>query len=191
VSKAIELATAPGAVRIIGGNLRNSKLSVPSLAGLRPTPDRVRETLFNWLAPMIAGARVMDMFAGTGALGIEALSRGAAFVEFVEADQGLAKALQSALTRLHVAARARVRCRRAPGQTLNDLAPFDLIFLDPPFSMQLWHPALDAITAANALTANGLVYLETPDSAPLPPGWQVRKFAKAGAVTFGLYAYVH
>src|SRR5436190_10248795 len=91
---------APGRIRIIGGNLRNSRLEVPALAGLRPTPERVRETLFNWLAPGLPGMRVLDLFAGTGALGIEALSRGAASVDFVERDAAAAQALRANLSRL-------------------------------------------------------------------------------------------
>src|SRR4051794_41546295 len=91
---------APGRVRIIGGSLRGSKLEVPHVPGLRPTPDRVRETLFNWLMPIIDGARCLDLFAGTGALGIEALSRGAAAVDFVETDAKLAQALRANLSRL-------------------------------------------------------------------------------------------
>src|SRR5581483_4346490 len=91
---------APGRVRIIGGSLRGSKLEVPDVPGLRPTPDRVRETLFNWLMPVIDGARCLDLFAGTGALGIEALSRGAAVVDFVESDARLVALLRANLSRL-------------------------------------------------------------------------------------------
>src|SRR5215831_14365771 len=90
----------PGRVRIVAGALRGSRLDVPALPGLRPTPDRVRETLFNWLMPVIDGARCLDLFAGTGALGIEALSRGAAWTDFVETDPRLAQALRDNLARL-------------------------------------------------------------------------------------------
>src|SRR5512142_1045891 len=95
---------APGKLRIIGGSLRGSRLVVPDLPGLRPTPDRVRETLFNWLMPVIEGAQCLDLFAGTGALGIEALSRGAAGVDFVETDAKLAELLRANLARLKQAA---------------------------------------------------------------------------------------
>ena len=94
----------PGRIRIIGGSLRNSRLQVTELPGLRPTAERVRETLFNWLAPVIAGARCLDLCAGTGALGIEALSRGAASVQFVERDARAAQALRDNLRRLKVSA---------------------------------------------------------------------------------------
>src|SRR3954468_21610326 len=93
---------APGRIRVIGGTLRNSRLEVPDLPGLRPTSDRIRETLFNWLLPMLGGARCLDLFAGTGALGIEALSRGAAAVTFVETHPKLAAALRANLARLKV-----------------------------------------------------------------------------------------
>ncbi|HSE11103.1 MAG TPA: 16S rRNA (guanine(966)-N(2))-methyltransferase RsmD, partial [Rudaea sp.] len=101
-----------GKLRIIGGSLRGSKLAVDDVAGLRPTPDRVRETLFNWLAPIIDGARCLDLFAGTGALGVEALSRGAASVDFVERDPRLAQSLRQNLQRLRQAD-ATVRCADA------------------------------------------------------------------------------
>src|SRR5580704_13570313 len=97
-------AAAPGRIRIIGGNLRNSRLNVPDLPGLRPTAERVRETLFNWLVPVIDGARCLDLCAGTGALGIEALSRSAASVQFVERDAHAAQALRDNLARLKASA---------------------------------------------------------------------------------------
>src|SRR5260221_11792882 len=98
-------ADPPGRLRIVGGTLRGSRLDVPDAPGLRPTPDRARETLFNWLMPVIAGARCLDLFAGTGALGIEALSRGAAAADFVEADAQLAELLRANLLRLKQVAR--------------------------------------------------------------------------------------
>ena len=110
---------APGSVRIIGGRWRGTRLQVPHKPGLRPTSDRVRETLFNWLMPVLPGAKVLDLFAGSGALGLEAASRGAASVQLVEADPQLAQALQSAAARLEAAAQLRVHRGDAlawPGQ---------------------------------------------------------------------------
>ncbi|HTH67551.1 MAG TPA: 16S rRNA (guanine(966)-N(2))-methyltransferase RsmD, partial [Rhodanobacter sp.] len=131
---------AAGRIRIIGGSLRNSRLDVPELPGLRPTPERVRETLFNWLAPVIDGARCLDLCAGTGALGIEALSRGAAGVQFVERDARAAQALRANLVRLKADA-GQVAVLDA-GLFLQGMAqPYDLVFLDPPFALDLW-PAL-------------------------------------------------
>ena len=122
-------------IRIIGGSWRGRRVSFPDTPGLRPTPDRVRETLFNWLQPSIVESRCLDLFAGSGALGLEALSRGAREVVFVEKDPLTARALQAELTRLGGHPRARVmelgaaRFLRVPGE------PFDVVFLDPPFGI--------------------------------------------------------
>src|SRR5580765_815361 len=133
----------PGRLRIVGGTLRGARLDVPGAPGLRPTPDRVRETLFNWLMPVIAGARCLDLFAGTGALGIEALSRGAAAADFVEADAQLADLLRANLLRLKQAARVvRSDALRFLGET--DVR-YDVVFLDPPFGAALWTPAAVAL----------------------------------------------
>ena len=131
---------APGRIRIIGGSLRNSRLEVPDRPGLRPTPERVRETLFNWLAPVIAGSRCLDLFAGTGALGVEALSRGAARAQFVERDGRAVQALRANLARLK-AADGRVAEADALAWLQGEAEPFDLVFLDPPFAAAAWTPA--------------------------------------------------
>src|SRR5689334_11681486 len=120
---------AAGRIRIIGGHLRNSRLDVPDLPGLRPTAERVRETLFNWLAPVISGARCLDLCAGTGALGIEALSRGAASVQFVERDARAAQALRENLVRLK-AQGGQVAAVDAQQYLLAPAQPFGLVFLD-------------------------------------------------------------
>jgi 16S rRNA (guanine966-N2)-methyltransferase len=178
-----------GKLRIIGGSLRGSKLVVPDAPGLRPTPDRVRETLFNWLMPFIDGARCLDLFAGTGALGIEALSRGAAWVDFIETDPRLAQALRENLARLHQAAAA-VRC----GDALTILGSppahaYDIVFVDPPFSASLWEAAAGALQSAGWLRAGALVYLEMPAQAQpaLPPQWEPHRTSSAGAVRYMLY----
>jgi 16S rRNA (guanine966-N2)-methyltransferase len=177
---------APGRIRIIGGGLRGSRLDVPVSPGLRPTPDRLRETLFNWLMPWIGGARCLDLFAGTGALGIEALSRGAAEAVFVERDAALATALRANLARLKTAGEvAEVPAldwlRRTP-------RPFDIVFLDPPFDHNLWLPALAALEHG-WLAEHTLVYVESPrDAVPrLPPAWGTWREATAGAVRGALY----
>ncbi|MCQ4164078.1 16S rRNA (guanine(966)-N(2))-methyltransferase RsmD [Tahibacter harae] len=181
-------AAAPGKIRIIGGHLRNSRLNVPALPGLRPTPERVRETLFNWLAPWVEGARCLDLFAGTGALGLEALSRGAGEVVFVERDPGLAAALRANLDRL----------RQIHGQVLNldglaalaRLAPaFDLVFLDPPFDADLWSAAAQRLESGGLLKPHALVYVEAPAAAApaLPPGWLAHREGRAGDVRYVLY----
>jgi 16S rRNA (guanine966-N2)-methyltransferase len=171
-------------VRIIGGQWKRTKLPVCDKPGLRPTPDRVRETLFNWLGQDLTGWRCIDAFAGTGALGLEAGSRGAAEVLLGEQDPQLVSQLRDMQTRLGAAA---VKVQRANGlSVLGELAPgsIDLIFLDPPFDAGIFEKALAA--AAPALAGEGLIYLEAPaawDDAKLERfGLAVRRHLKAGAV---------
>ncbi|MDB5875231.1 MAG: methyltransferase-like protein [Ramlibacter sp.] len=171
-------------VRIIGGQWKRTKLPVADKPGLRPTPDRVRETLFNWLGPDLSGWRCVDAFAGTGALGLEAASRGAADVLLVEQDAHLVEQLRAMQEKLDAQA---VRVERANGlSVLSRLLPasVDLIFLDPPFDAKLLDKALAASTPA--LAPEGLIYLEAPaawDDASLEPhGLVVSRHLKAGAV---------
>jgi 16S rRNA (guanine966-N2)-methyltransferase len=171
-------------VRIIGGQWKRTRLPVPDKPGLRPTPDRVRETLFNWLGQDLTGWRCIDAFAGTGALGLEAGSRGAAQVLLVEQDPQLVSRLRELQARLGAAA---VKVQRANGlSVLGEQAPgsIDLIFLDPPFDAGIFEKALAA--AAPALAGDGLIYLEAPaswDDMKLEPyGLAVLRYLKAGAV---------
>lgn len=178
-----------GRVRIVGGTWRSRLISVPASADLRPTPDRVRETLFNWLAPIIDGARCLDLFAGTGALGIEALSRGAAWVDFVERDPRLAQALRQNLQRLRQT-QAAVRCADAL-QLLGETPPnaYDIAFVDPPFSEGLWQTAAFALENNGWLRAAGWIYLEMPANAQVavPDTWSLHRESAAGAVRYALY----
>jgi 16S rRNA (guanine966-N2)-methyltransferase len=191
INSKIDPAKKPStSVRIIGGSLRNSKISVIDQEGLRPTPDRVRETLFNWLAPMIEGACVLDLFAGTGALGIEALSRGAARADFVELDATLARKIAAELQRLKVAELAQVHVASALAVLSQQKSSFDVIFLDPPFALYAWSECLALIANSALLKAHGVVYIEAPLDWQTPPGWQGYKQARAAAVQFGLYRYV-
>jgi 16S rRNA (guanine966-N2)-methyltransferase len=178
---------APGRLRIVGGNLRGSRLDVPAAPGLRPTPDRARETLFNWLAPIIEGARCLDLFAGTGALGIEALSRGAAQVDFVETDAQLVSLLRANLARLKQA--ANVHRSDALQFLAANAAQYDLVFLDPPFGANLWTPSAQALEARGRLAASALVYVESAalEIPELPPNWTLHRESRAGAVRFALY----
>ncbi len=180
--------SAAGRIRIIGGSLSNSRLEVPDLPGLRPTPERVRETLFNWLAPVIEGARCLDLCAGTGALGIEALSRGAAGVRFVERDARAARALRDNLARL----------KATGGEvTAIDAAVFlqgqpqaqNLVFLDPPFALGLWSALAQQLEQGGWLTAQAWIYVESPRGTlpALPPGWRLHREGEAGEVRFALY----
>ncbi len=175
---------APHQVRIVGGLWKRTRLDVPDKPGLRPTPDRVRETLFNWLGQDLAGWRCVDAFAGTGALGLEAASRGAADVLLVEADGELVDALRAVVKRLDA---TQVRVQR--GNALNVLAALppdsaDLVFLDPPFDAGIFEQALRA--ACVPLAVQGLVYLEAPTewgAAALQPfGLEPVRHLKAGAV---------
>ena len=180
-------AAAPkgaGEIRIIGGQWKRTRLPVPQRPGLRPTPDRVRETLFNWLGQDVTGWRCLDAFAGTGALGLEAASRGAASVVLVEQDGELLARLQQHVQRLQARS---VQVRRGDGvATLRQCAAasLDLVLLDPPFDSALFQPALQA--AAQAVGPQGWVYLEAPqawDEAALAPlGLALHRHLRAGAV---------
>jgi 16S rRNA (guanine(966)-N(2))-methyltransferase RsmD len=174
----------PHQVRIIGGQWKRTRLDVPDRPGLRPTPDRVRETLFNWLGQDLTGWRCVDAFAGTGALGLEAASRGAADVLLVEADAALVDALRAVVKRLDA---VNVRVQR--GNALTVLAGLpagsvDLVFLDPPFDADLFDKALAA--ARPALAESGFLYLEAPrafDAQALAPHrLELARHLKAGAV---------
>ncbi len=181
--------TGRNSVRIIAGTWRGRRIHFPDMPALRPTPDRVRETLFNWLQHSIAQARVLDLFAGSGALGLEALSRGAREAVFVEQFPAAARALQEQLVRLGGCARGRIlemgaaRFLRTPG------APFDVAFLDPPFGTNALAEYIPLLDAGNWLTAGGLVYLENERAAGIPalPGrWELLKSKSAGEVGYHL-----
>jgi 16S rRNA (guanine966-N2)-methyltransferase len=152
-------ARATTSIRIIGGEWRGRRLPVAVAEGLRPTPDRIRETLFNWLAPRIEGARCVDLFAGTGALGLEALSRGAAHVQFVDRDRQTIASLRATLQTLEAGARATLVEADALHASLPTPAP-DIVFIDPPFAAQLHGEALNRVLAA--LPAHARIYLEYP-----------------------------
>lgn len=190
----------PGTVRIIGGRWRGTKLAVSARPGLRPTSDRVRETLFNWLLPMLPGARVLDAFAGSGALGLEAVSRGAAEAVLIERDPSLAHSLRATVDRLGAADRVQVIgddalrwLGRAPERR------FDLIFIDPPFAGDteggLWTRAWAA--AESWLEADAWLYLEQPSSADdgapaaapvaVRAGWALHREGRTRDVRYALH----
>lgn len=177
----------PREVRLIGGHLKRSKLPVLDVAGLRPTPDRVRETLFNWLGQDLTGWRCLDAFAGSGALGFEAASRAAAEVILLERDAKLVASLAASKARLHTVALHVERADALGWMRRNQRARFDLVLLDPPFDAGL---AADAASVAQALLLPaGLIYLEA--RAPLetlPDGLVERRRMRAGAVHAQLLA---
>lgn len=193
VSKATRAAaSAPHEVRIIGGQWKRTRLPVADRPGLRPTPSRVRETLFNWLGQDLSGWRCVDAFAGTGALGLEAASRGAVEVVLVEQDSALLANLSRITTQLKAAG---VRVERGDGvAALRQRAgqALDVVFLDPPFAEGQNDALLLAALAAarQAVRGDGLIYLEAPrvwgDDELARIGLQLHRQGKAGAVAFHL-----
>ena len=173
-------------VRLIGGQWKRSKLPVLDRPGLRPTPDRVRETLFNWLGQDLSGWRVLDAFAGSGALGFEAASRGAAEVTLLERDTSLVASLLTSQARLVATALRVERAEAISWMSQCPAARFDLVLLDPPFDARLSAPAL--VAAQRLVAAGGFVYLEagTP-LASWPKGLELHRTARAGAVHSQLF----
>jgi 16S rRNA (guanine(966)-N(2))-methyltransferase RsmD len=171
-------------VRIIGGQFKRSKLPVADRPGLRPTPDRVRETLFNWLGQDLTGWRCLDAFAGTGALGFECASRGAQAVQLVELDGTLVAQLKRSQMQLKAAAVQVLRGDALAVLRQQAAASLDLVLIDPPFDSNLFEPALAA--AAATLSAAGLIYLEAPQRWPderlQPLQLRLHRHLKAGAV---------
>ncbi len=190
-------AGSRGSVRIIAGGWRGRRVSFPALPGLRPTPDRVRETLFNWLQQAVVGVRCLDLFAGSGALGLEALSRGAKEVVFVEQAQAAARGLVAQLALLNGQSRSRVvemgasRFLRtsAPPSAGPFERPFDVVFLDPPFGSDALLRYIPLVDAGDWVRAGGFVYLENERDAgvpALPPHWRLLKSKSAGDVGYHL-----
>lgn len=179
-----------GLVRLIGGQHRGRRLTVARLDGLRPTGDRQRETLFNWLQFELPGARVVDLYAGTGALGLEAASRGAERVWLIERHPQAVAAVREAVGQLGVSAQV------VAGDALEWLAgtadgPFDGVFIDPPFAAGLWQQTLDALLSRALLNDNAWVYVEAPPSfsPEVPSQLQLTKDKTSGEVVQRLYRY--
>lgn len=175
-------------LRIIAGRHGGRRLHFPEAGGVRPTGNRVRETLFNWLGDAVVGARVLDLFAGTGALGIEALSRGAASAVFVERSGRLAGALRANLATLGIS-EARVVRREAQRYLRTTPQPFDLVFLDPPFNSAIIGSVCAQLETEGWLSAGGLVYIEYDAHAErqtLPTAWEGVREKQSGGVGFAL-----
>ena len=188
--KAVPAHSGQGQLRIIGGQWRSRQFNFPMAHGLRPTPNRVRETLFNWLAPYVEGAKVLDVFAGSGALFLEALSRGAGSALALDLNSAAINSLRGHLLTL--------RCDN--GQLLQTDAlrhleqqpatPFDLVFLDPPFSQGLLLPACTLLEEKGWLASDAWVYTESenpPSSLGLPGNWRLHREQKAGQVYYALW----
>lgn len=183
--------TSRGRIRIIGGRWRGRRIAFPDVEGLRPTPDRVRETLFNWLAPYVAGARVLDLFAGSGILGLEALSRGAASLVAVESNRRVASWLRDAGTELmpagfDVIVADATSFLNTPGKRF-----FDLIFLDPPHASADYDALCAALDQGSFMAEDALVYVEfsTPRASEFRPpvSWERYRSSRAGHLTFQLW----
>jgi 16S rRNA (guanine966-N2)-methyltransferase len=170
-------------VRIIGGELRSRMISFPDAEGLRPTPDRVRETLFNWLGQTLYGRTCLDLFAGSGALGLEAASRGAERVVMVEMNRTVLRALQDNVKKL-CCTNVSLQGQDGLEFVLRDIQKYDVIFLDPPFQSDYLPKLLEILP--QRLNENGVVYIESGASLDVPPPWQVLKSGKAGQVHYQL-----
>ena len=178
-----------GRLRIVAGNWRSRLLEIADVPGLRPTAERIRETVFNWLTPHLAGARCLDLFAGTGALGLEALSRGAADVLFVETSAVAVRTLLKNIASLQTT-NATVRRADAVNYLQHPGADqFEIVFLDPPFADDLHGDLCKLLDESTILAADALVYIEEDRAKPevvLPPGWQTLKTKSAGNVRYSL-----
>jgi 16S rRNA (guanine966-N2)-methyltransferase len=182
-------------IRIIGGEHRSRQLKVLDRPGLRPTPDRVRETLFNWLAADISGAHVLDLFAGSAVLGLEALSRGAKHCDFVEKDPAAANLIQQNIELLRLGEQAQLKrmdalvfLKQTPPQ------PYDVIFLDPPYASDLLAKVLPMLTQPGWLSSHAKIFIDQSAHSTPPPalsdgtlGWECLRQGKAGDVHYSLY----
>ena len=181
-----------GRLRIIGGSWRSRIVEFDQGAGVRPTPDRVRQTLFDWLSPLIEGANCLDLFAGSGALGFEALSRGARHVSFVEHHPAQVQALRAAAERLQAGARASIFHAEALAWLQGRNQRYDIVFLDPPYAAGLVTLALRSL--AGQLSPLHRIYLEWPGdrngAAPLVEGFEILREKRAGQVSYGLAVQV-
>lgn len=185
----VKLSKALGQLRIIAGSWRGRKLAVLDLEGLRPTPDRVRETVFNWLQPHLGQSRCLDLFAGTGALGLEAASRGAGHVSLVELNSKAAMQLRTHCQTLS-AEQCEVHLQAATDFLNQHQQQYDIVFIDPPYQSDYWSEVAEQLIATGSLADDALIYLEYPrqlDKPLLPAQWQLIKEKKAGAVNYCLF----
>jgi 16S rRNA (guanine966-N2)-methyltransferase len=199
--KVVEIGQAGRqSLRIIAGEWRGRKIPFATAVGLRPTQDRVRETLFNWISGPVPGATCLDLFAGTGALGLEALSRGAKQVNFVDLSNIATNSLNDNLKLLPIAADqiAKVeqmssfnwlRSYKDRATTDEQIERYDLVFLDPPFALALMQDTLKALFDSQCLSDKAMIYVEQPqplEELLLPEGWKLHRSKKAGHVFYGL-----
>jgi 16S rRNA (guanine966-N2)-methyltransferase len=177
-------------IRIIGGTWRGRRFRFADVPEIRPTPDRVRETLFNWLGSRVVGARCLDLFAGSGALGLEALSRGAESAVLVEQNAVVTRSLTELIATLD-AKGARVEREDALRFLARGATPFDIVFLDPPFAAGLLSKSAEMLESRGWLVPDALIYVESSAREPLPPlpaSWRELKAKQAGEVGYHLFA---
>jgi 16S rRNA (guanine966-N2)-methyltransferase len=184
------MQSRPSQIRIIGGQWRSRKLSVPDAPGLRPTPDRVRETLFNWLAPYIQGARVLDAFAGSGALFLEALSRGASTSLALDVNSDTIDNLRRNLALLECNTAEVLRADALQYLSLNAERGFDIVLLDPPFHHDLLLSSCHLLEANHWLNPRAWIYTESeqpPSSLGVPATWRLHREKHSGQVHYALW----
>ena len=178
-----------GTLKIIGGRWRGRKLTVLDSKGLRPTPNRVRETLFNWLQFSLSGANCLDLFAGTGALGLEAASRGVEKITLVEFNTQTAEQLSKNCQQLG-ADNYQLINEDAATFLSSDQEQYDIVFIDPPYKLEMWSEIAEQLVSQDSLSLNALIYVEFPLAATkplLPSKWQLIKEKKAGGVNYCLF----
>ena len=188
MAKQIKLKVA-GTLRIIGGRWRGRKLTVIDSEGLRPTPSRVRETLFNWLQFSLSGANCLDLFAGTGALGLEAASRGVEKITMVEFNARTAEQLSKNCQQLG-ADNYQLINKDAVTFLSGDQDQYDIVFIDPPYKLGMWSEIAEHLVSQDSLSLNALIYVEYPLTTIkplLPSKWQLIKEKKAGGVNYCLF----
>jgi len=184
-----EKKSLPGRLRIVAGKWRSRLVPVADVPGLRPTPERIRETLFNWLAPCIEGAQCLDLFAGSGALGLEALSRGAGSVIFVEKSAAAFHSLQASVRALDAKDAVLVHGDATQYLASDELPNFDIVFLDPPFADNRLRELCRLLQASSCLGKNAKIYVEqdsAADAVSLPDGWTTIHEKTAGNVRYSL-----
>lgn len=178
-----------GSLRIISGTLKHRLVSVPAIPGLRPTTDRLRETLFNWLMPNIAQSHCLDLFCGSGILGLEALSRGAQFVSFVDANPAVIQHIHLNLQTFNLR-NADTHCWPLPAPHQQFTKQYDIVFLDPPFTQDLLIPCCQWLETCDCLTSNAMIYLESERRLALdtlPNNWRQYRLKQTKHVQAALY----
>lgn len=183
--------TTKGLVRIIAGTHRGRRIPVLVSDGLRPTGDRVKETLFNWLMSDVTGSRCLDMYAGSGALGIEALSRGASFVTFIEQNTTIVEQLKTNLSTLKETNKSEVITNDARSASLGSKTPYDLVFIDPPFAHNMLDASIAHLISSQSLRNGSLVYIERghDDQCSLPENFSIKKEITTGQIHGALFEF--